>query len=154
MIAEQKMMVPEKKISRKEKDKKESFVKQVKKALKKIKFLSMKDAFKRLGVVTIIVTILSLLVTLFDFAILRGMDVIQSISFNAGVFKTICAVVFVLLAVVLIVAETIRRSKTKGFSVTSSVNKRYKTGDDYLSMIIRVCGILLFIVSILMYIMR
>ena len=153
MVAEQKVSLSEKKTSSKEK--KIGFVKQVRQAWKKVKFLSLSDALKRLGIVTVVVICLSLIVTGLDFVIIKGLSGLSSLTFEANIIKVILAVVFVLLALALIIVEVARHSKTKGFSVTnSSVNNRYRTGDDILSSIVRYLGIALFVVTVLMYVIK
>ena len=153
MVAEQKALISEKKTVPKEK--KVSFVRQIKQTLKKVKFLSLPETFKRLGIVTIIVTLLSLLVAALDYGITYGISALENVTFDGGVFKIIVAVVFLICATVLIILETFRRSKTKGFSVTNNnVNKRYKIGDDHLSTAIRALGIVSFVLCVVLYLMK
>lgn len=153
MVAEQKALISEKKTVPKEK--KVSFVRQIKQTLKKVKFLSLSDTFKRLGIVTVIVTLLSLLVAALDYGITYGISALENVTFDEGIFKIIVAVVFLICAIVLIILETFRRSKTKGFSVTNNnVNKRYKTGDDHLSTAIRALGIVSFVLCVVLYLMK
>ena len=133
-----------------EKEKKVSFLKKMKSSWKKIKFLSKGQVFKRLGIVSLVMTILCLIMLAIDYSLNEGFSLLSEVNFDIPVLKTIISVIFLILAIALIVLEVFRKQQTKGFLTTT---KKINTADDTLTNIIRVISICMFVLLIIMYIL-
>ena len=146
MIAETESKVI-KKVELKEKTSK---IKTLKMSWSKIKFLSKTQTFKRLGIVLLIMTILSLYMISIDYGLNECFTLLSKVSLDLSVVKTIISVVFLILAIALITLEIFRKSNTKGFFVPT---KRIHTTNDTYTKLIRIISICLFILLIAMYIL-
>ena len=126
-------------------------IKDIKISWKNIKFLSKKQVFKRLAIVTIAMVIISAIILAVDSALDYGFSFLK--SFDHPTIKMILTVVFLCVAVIIIISEIIRKSKTKGFNLSYMRNNKISTVDDIYDTIIRISGIIEAILLIIIYIL-
>ena len=149
MVAETKQVdVPTKKVVEAQDPQKVT----VRQAWHKIHFLSKKETGKRFGVVTIMLVVLTLLIALLDFGLISGFQVLADLDFSVPWLKTTLSVLFCICAIALIVVEGFRKSKTKGFSVSSNQGK-VRTGNDFLGLIVMWLGIATGVLALAIYLL-